>query len=344
MISLTDMNGKLATLALLAASLPGADDAPFAEIGNGEISVKIYLPDAKQGFYRGTRFDWSGVLFSLQYKGHEYYGPWFQRTDPKIHDFVYDGNDIVAGPCSAITGPVDEFRPLGWDAAKPGETFLKIGVGTLRKPENGKYDAYRLYDIAEPGKWTVRKFRDRIEFLHQLTDMASGYSYVYKKTVRLVQGEPEMVLEHSLKNTGQRNIDTTVYNHNFLILDGQPPGPGLTITTPYAVESAHPPNKDLADIRGKQIVYLKALEGKDVVFCPVQGFGPRAEDNQVSIENSKLGIGMSIQGDRPLHSQSLWSIRSVMAIEPFVALTIEPGRESLWKSTYRYYTLPANRR
>jgi hypothetical protein len=24
--------------------------------------VKLYLPDAEHGFYRGTRFDWSGVV------------------------------------------------------------------------------------------------------------------------------------------------------------------------------------------------------------------------------------------------------------------------------------------
>ncbi len=339
---MTDVTSKLASLALLAAMLPGADDAPTVEIGNGELRVRIYLPDASRGYYRGTRFDWSGVLYSLQYKGHEYYGPWFQRMDPKVHDFVYEGNDIVAGPNTAITGPVDEFGPLGWEAAKSGETFLKIGVGALRKPAGGKYDAFRLYDIADAGKWSVRKLRDRIEFLHQLIDMSSGYSYVYKKTVRLVPGEPEMVFEHSLKNTGQRTLGTTVYNHNFLILDGQPPGPGLTISTPYQIESARPPDKDLAEVRGKQIVYLKTLEGKDLVWGPVRGFGPRAEDHQVSIENSKLGIGMSIQGDRPLHSQTLWSIRSVMAIEPFISLEIEPGRESTWKSTYRYYTLPAS--
>jgi len=317
-----------------------AEAPPTAEIATGELRARIYLPDSKEGFYRGTRFDWSGVLYSLQYQGHEYYGPWFQRTDPKIHDFIYEGSDVVAGPCSAITGPVDEFRPLGWDAAKPGTTFVKIGVGALLKPDGNKYDAYRLYDIADPGRWTVRKFRDRMEFTHQLTDLSSGYSYVYKKTVRLRQDEPAMVLEHSVKNTGQRRIETSVYNHNFLILDGQPPGPGLTISTPFDIESPKPPNKDLAEVRGKEIVYLKALEGRDVVSCPIAGFGIRADDHQVRIENSKLGIGMSIEGDRPLQRVALWSIRTVMAVEPFVAVAIEPGSEFTWKSTYRYFTLP----
>src|SRR5208283_4867655 len=61
--------------------LPAAE-FPSAEITNGQIRAKIYLPNAQSGYYRGTRFDWSGVVYSLQYKGHNYYGPWVQRTDP----------------------------------------------------------------------------------------------------------------------------------------------------------------------------------------------------------------------------------------------------------------------
>ena len=49
---------------------------------------------------------------------------------------------------------------------------------------------------------------------------------------------------------------------------------------------------------------------------------------------------MSIEGDRPLQRVALWSIRTVMAVEPFVGVAIEPGSEFTWKSTYRYFTLP----
>ena len=31
---------------------------PTLELANDELRVVLYLPDAKQGFYRGTRFDW----------------------------------------------------------------------------------------------------------------------------------------------------------------------------------------------------------------------------------------------------------------------------------------------
>jgi hypothetical protein len=51
-----------------------AADFPRAEISNGQITAKMYLPDAQNGYYCSTRFDWSGAVYSLTYKGHEYYG------------------------------------------------------------------------------------------------------------------------------------------------------------------------------------------------------------------------------------------------------------------------------
>lgn len=317
---------------------------PQAEIDNGQIQVKIYLPDSKAGYYRGTRFDWSGIVYSLQFKGHEYYGPWFQKTDPAVHDFIYQGDDIVAGPCSAITGPVDEFGPLGWSDAKPGGNFVKIGIGALRRPDDAKYDAkydnYRVYEIADPGKWTIRRDGDFVEFTHEVADSSSGYGYSYRKTLRLTKGKPEMVLEHGLKNTGARAISTNVYNHNFLVLDKMAPGPGLSISVPFPIKTARSPNKELADVRANEIVYLKRLEGRDVVTAHLEGFGDSPKDNRIRIESVSAGAGMRIEGDRPLVRENLWSIRTVVAMEPFVAIEIEPGREFTWKSTYNFYALP----
>jgi hypothetical protein len=339
------INMRIAGLVLASVSvwagLVCAADPPSAEIANRHVRVRMYLPDANNGYYRGTRFDWSGVVYSLQYKGHDYYGPWFNKTDPTVHDFVYEGPDIIAGPCSAITGPVDEFGPVGWDGAKPGGNFIKIGVGVLRRPDEGAYDNYRLYEIADGGKWTIAKSGDSVEFTQEVSDSISGFAYLYRKTVRLAAGRPEMVLERSLKNTGARVIQTSVYNHNFLVLDGQPPGPDFAISVPFQIQRPGPIGGGLAEIRGNQIVYLKTLEGRDVAATPVRGFGGSAKDHEIRIENSRLGAGMSIRTDRPLASEFLWSIRTVIAMEPFVAIAIDPGKEFTWKSSYRYYTLPA---
>src|ERR1700758_1628039 len=96
----------LLTLILGSPASRGAD-FPQARISNGQIPAKIYLPDATNGYYRSTRFDWSGAVYSLRYKGHDFYGPWFDQVDPTVINWVYQGSKIVSGPCSALEGPVD---------------------------------------------------------------------------------------------------------------------------------------------------------------------------------------------------------------------------------------------
>ena len=328
---------------LAAGSKLVAADFPSAEISNGQLQVKLYLPDSKNGYYRGTRFDWSGEIISLKYRGHEYYGPWFNRVDPKVHDYRYAGPEIIASPCSAASGPVEEFKTngsaLGWDEAKVGGTFIKIGVGVLRK-SGSRYDFVKQYEIVDPGKWTVKRRRDSVEFIQELTDPSSGFGYIYRKTVRLIKGKPEMVLEHTLKNTGRRTIRSRVYDHNFLVLDHQPPGPDFTIKVPFQIQSARPPDPEFAEIRGNQVVYLKALQKEEVMQTPLGGFSDSPKDNEIRIENRKVGAGMLITGDHPLVHLNLWSIRTVLAMEPFIKMTIEPGKEFSWKMTYQYYTVP----
>jgi hypothetical protein len=320
-----------------------AGTPPQTQISNDAMTATVYLPDAGKGYYRGTRFDWSGVIGRLEYAGHNYYGPWFTKTDPTVIDFVYRGQDIVAGPCSAITGPVEEFswegKALGYDEAEPGGTFVKIGVGTLRKPDGDKYNPYRLYEIVDSGRWSVKTSTDHIEFTQEVKDPHSGYGYRYSKVVRLVKNQPEMILEHKLTNIGRRPIQTSVYDHNFLVLDNRPTGPDFVVKTPFALKAKGHLNPEMAEIQDHEFVYRRLLEGRDTVATELSGFGNTAQDYRIQIENHKAGAGMQVRGDRPLARLYLWSIRSVLAIEPYIDMTIEPGQSFDWQYEYEYYTL-----
>ncbi len=185
----------------------------------------------------------------------------------------------------------------------------------------------------------MRHKRDSLEFTQELNDASSGYGYIYTKLVELTPGQPEMILRHTINNTGSRAIHTSVYNHNFLVLDGKAPASGLVIKLPFQIDSPGPGDKSLAEVRGQEIRYLKTLTGRDTVALPIRGFGTQVADNEIRIDNSTLGAGMTIATDRPLLSESLWSIRSVVAVEPFIAISIEPGQEFSWTTKYEYYLL-----
>ena len=265
---------KTTTLLLLVLSLAAiAADYPEAQISNGILQVKLLLPDAQNGYYRGTRFDWSGAISSLQFKGHEYFGKWFDRYDPKIHD--------------AIQGPVEEFLTngmgLGYEEVKTGESFVKIGVGAVRKPEERAFRQFNTYDITDNGKWTIE--RAPITWSSRRnspTPMATP------TCIRRPSGWPrashEMVLEHSLKNTGKKPISTSVYEHNFYMLDHQPAGPDYSVRFPFEVH----PQADLqgaAESRGKEFTYLKELPDRQSVYTAMDGFGDTPLDYDIRVEN-----------------------------------------------------------
>jgi hypothetical protein len=323
-----DVLTKTATLVWLLASFLSADDFPQSEISNGQIHAKLYLPDSEHGYYRATRFDWSGVIASLEYKGHSYFGKWFDKYDPKIHD--------------AIMGPVEEFlsgdSAVGYKDAKPGGTFLRIGVGVLRKPEEQQFQRFKTYEIVDHGKWTVHKHADSIEFVQTVTDPSTGYAYVYRKTVRMTKGKPEMVLEHSLKNTGRKPIETDVYDHNFFVIDGQTTGKDFTVKFPFDLSAAGGLN-GLAELHGSTLEYVREVGKNDHVMADLKGFGDSAKDYDFRVENHKTGAGVHVTGDHPLLKVLFWCASTVLSPEPYLTMNIAPGSESRWRIAYEFYTL-----
>jgi hypothetical protein len=315
---------KSLLLVALAGSLAAAQSAPApafpeAEISNGEVRARLYLPDVERGYYRATRFDWSGVVASAEWNGHTYFGKWYQRAhDPKGHD--------------AITGPVEEFDSVGYDEAGPGDLFVRIGVGAIRRPsDEPAYRRFSTYDIADHGTWTVNRSADAIAFVHELSD-SNGYAYVYRKTVRL--DGPRLVLDHGLRNTGRKTIATSVYNHDFFMLDSQPTGPDFVVRFPFE-PSAVSSLDGMAEIRGRDVVYLQELQR--AIQSQLTGFGPTAADYDFRVENRKTGAGVRQTGDRPMTRINLWSPRTAICPEAFIDLRVEPGAEESWRITYEFY-------
>jgi hypothetical protein len=70
----------------------------------------------------------------------------------------------------------------------------------------------------------------------------------------------------------------------------------------------------------------------------MKGFSDNPSDYSISIENTKVGAGVRYSGNRPLWNVGYWSIRSVLAAEPFINIDIAPGSEYTWTLTYDYYT------
>jgi hypothetical protein len=314
----------LVVLSGLTISAVSAIGFPEAEISNGILRARLYLPDSEKGYYRGTRFDWSGVMPVLEYKGHSYCGQWFEKYSPTTHD--------------AIMGPVESFSPLGYEDAGTGAGFVQIGVGVLARADGSPYSPFKYYKVLNPGAWKVERSPDKIEFLHQLND--ATYSYTYKKTVQMLKGKPELVLTHSLKNTGKRVLETDVYDHNFFLLDQQPTGPGLVLRFPYLLTSEEARGLgELAAIQGNSIVLLRQLAGGESVYAVLHGYGDQSRDYDIRLENHNTGAGLRITSDRPLSKLVYWGSPKTLCPEPYIRVTVQPGEIFSWRIAYEFYTL-----
>jgi hypothetical protein len=260
-------------LITMAVSYGVAAEPPQIQISSASVRATIYPPDAANGYYRATRFDWAGVIAKLEWNGQNYFGEWFDRYDPKIHD--------------AIMGPVEEFLTngagLGYADAKVGEGFVKIGAGVLRKPDEAGFQQFHTYEILDNGKWTMKHGPDWVEFTQELSG-PNGYACVYRKTLRLAEDKPRLAIEHGLKNTGRKVIETSVYEHNFYMLDGRPTGPDVAVKFPFDLKTVGD-LKGLAETRAKELAYLRELQTGQTAMTELQGYGSGSGDYDIRVES-----------------------------------------------------------
>jgi hypothetical protein len=319
---------KIFILAAIVLSIRGsgfgqAPEFPQAEIGNGLLHARLYLPDAEKGYYRGTRFDWSGVIPSLEYKGHSYCEQWFPEYAPTIND--------------AIIGPVESFTPLGYKDAAPGGTFVQIGAGALTRTDGSPYSPFKYYQVLNPGVWKIKRSKTSITFRHQLNDTA--YSYDYTKIVALTKGKPELVLAHSLKNTGKKTIETDVFDHNFFLIDSSSTAPGLVLKFPFTLTSEEERGlNDRTAIEGDSIRVLRSFTGKESVYAVLHGYGDQAADYDIKLENHITGAGLRIRADRPLSRLVYWGNPRILCPEPYIHVKVQQGETFTWTIRYEFYT------
>src|ERR1700678_4786271 len=101
-----------------------------------------------------------------------------------------DTTDVLAVVYhSAISGPVEEFAPSGFDEVGIGGTFLKIGVGRLIRPDRKDYNHARDYELVDPGKRSMIATASSIIFTQ---DVAGGADFV--RALSRVAGQPAVRL------------------------------------------------------------------------------------------------------------------------------------------------------
>lgn len=321
----------LPTLSAMAFDEDLLADYPHVILSNGILEAPVFLPDPEKGFYRSTRFDWSGIPCQITYQGHTYF---MKRPLQRPHNPNLNGHAMSLAEEFDIGGGGVSF-PQRFSEAKPGETFMKIAVGNLEKTDDGKSYAFSaLYRLVDTGKWTTRRGKNWIEFTHTLHDNY-GFAYIYTKRMELLKGKPELIISHSLKNTGKRSLSTTQYCHNFFIIDGENIGRNYHMHLSF-IPQFQTDLTQSATIRDSTVVLEQNLE--KAIFSVVEGFGDTPAYNRAVILNTHVGAGVEIKGDIPLTSFHFYAEQYSFCPELFVKISVEPGKTQKWKRYYRFFT------
>lgn len=307
---------------------PNLDQYPHVFLSNDQVKMKVFTIDPQQGIYRATRFDWSGIIGSVQFKGHEYFAYWKDRHDPSFHE-------DLAGPAEGFI----EAGP-GYKEAKPGGKFIRIGVGVLEKPDEERYVMKAGYKILDHGTWKTELGADWITFTQTLSSNF-GYGYVYTKTIRLKNDG--FTMEHSLQNTGEKLIETDQFNHNFFTIDNQQSGPPFKIIFPYDI-STNNDLKGFLEIDGNELKFIKKLESKtpvfnnsdqdDNVFLVLTGYNDQPSDHQVTVLYEDTGTGITFSVNKPLYRMAFWACKSTFCPENSIWISVKPGETERWTSDY----------
>ncbi len=308
------------------------DNYPHLILSNNQVKMKVFTVDPERGIYRGTRFDWSGIIGSVQYKSHEYFGYWKDQHDPAFHE--------------DLPGPVEGYIEPGpgYKEAKPGEKFIRIGVGVLEKPDEENYVMKATYKILDHGKWETDYGEDWITFTQTIiTDF--GYGYIYTKTIRLKNNG--FSIKHSLENTGEKIIETDQFNHNFFTIDHKQSGPPFKIIFPYEISTTNNLNGFLG-INGNELKFLKKLESRnavflnqdtdDNVFLILSGYNNNPSHHKVTVLDEDSGAGVTFSVNKPLYRMAFWACKNTLCPENSVWISVGPEQSEHWTSDYTLFS------
>jgi hypothetical protein len=291
---------------------------------NQSLKLELSTP-ASADNYRGTRFDRSGIFHKIEFQGHSLCERWHEGP------LNTTSNDDVTGPC-------EEFgngRPLGYEPGTPGSSFVKIGVGKLRQPEEDKYRFWFAYDVIEEGKWQVEKKSDSIVFSQALDD-GNGIAYAYRKEVLL--SDAGFTISHELKNTGTRTWSTDHYNHNFFLIDSDRVGPNYRIEFPFELKPTKEQAlfKELVQLDSKKLNFRRVLEKGESYFAELLGHSRTVQDHAFEIHHPSSGVVIRCRGDAPLHKLNVWGMKNTICPEPYVEFSLEPNQSQTWKLFYSF--------
>ncbi|NLI57254.1 MAG: hypothetical protein GX387_01830 [Clostridium sp.] len=281
---------------------------------NNRLKVEIDYPGNN---YNGSRFDWTGFVTSV-------------CLDDKY--LFCTKESLVPGEGSGGVGLCNEFgihTPIGYDLAKPGEKFHKLGVGLLTRPDESDYFFFDKYQVS-PFDVIVSEESDSITFI---LDHLECNGYAVKMTKKLSLKDNTLTIDYHLENTGTKPIITEEYCHNFISINENPIDTGYILRFPYNIDIKEVP--EVLTFKNNEITLIK--NPKKDFHCVIEGFNS-VDNHYWELVFEPLKAGVREYSHFSVKSVALWGTTHVISPEVFIDVNIQPGKTQKWTRKYEFFT------
>ena len=282
---------------------------------NKNLEIHIDLPNENYNF---SRFDWTGKITKIS----------FQNDVISTNEKLDSENENFFGK-----GFYNEFgidNALGFEEAKIGEWFHKIGIGLLKKRAD-QYFFYEKYEI-KPLNFNITKEKDRILFKCK-SPSVNGYSYELIKEIVLQKNG--FRINYKLGNTGNKKIITNEYVHNFIAFNNELMSKNYELKFPFKLYSK---------TFDENINLEKKIEIKEntITFnnTPKEQFfmsnlsGNKKIKGSWELINTNCNIGIRETSSFDTNKINLWGWKHVISPELFFDININPGELVKWSRVY----------
>lgn len=287
---------------------------------NNHLELHI---DAPTENYSCTRFDWTGKISQLKFQN--------------IPLTTIENTDLINTACFG-KGFYNEFgidTPLGFHETAIGGWFHKIGIGLLKK-ENEQYLFHKKYAV-KPAKFSVSTEANAV-IIHCTSEALNGYSYKLTKEIKLYSSS--FTIKYTLHNTGEKEIVTDEYVHNFMATDNALKGKEYALEFPFKLE---PPlfdetvNTEQKVTIGSNRITFKETPKEQFFFSNLSG--GKLENAAWTLLNSNTKIGIQETGNFQTNKMNVWGWGHVISPELFFKINIKAGKALEWTRTFEVFKI-----
>ena len=289
-------------------------------IKNNTLEVAVDIPLEN---YKGSRFDWSGKISSIKFENLPL--TTIEDTESKNINFLGKGLYNEFG----ITSPV------GFEETPMGGWFHKIGVGLLKK-EHKNYLFHRNH-LIKPAHFDIT-YKDQKIIIVCKSESVNGYSYILKKEISISKNS--ILINYFLENTGEKQIITDEYVHNFMAIDNALIDKDYTLKFPFPLnptlfdETVNSENK--VEI-GSDNISFNETPKKQFFFSNLTG-GKELQAEWV-LTNLKTGVGIKEIGNFKTNKINLWGWGHVISPELFFKISVNPKKTMEWSRKFEVFKI-----